>query len=509
MHEMMKTAPPPLAKVEDVPLLDVAEADVAASAASASKQTDASAFNLRLVYMETAFQYLSLSLWHGIMLSQWMYLLSSDTRIVGIAEGLPGIAKLAAAVAAAVVVDACPRNPLLLWSGVGGIVVHALVAVLVVAGDLVPLQVWYGALSLHAVYAVMQQVLTDAVFADSVATGARAGPYTRRQLIRQCAGLASPLLQLGYFALVPNANHWTEATLRPAMLAGIGAGAVSCLLVASLDQSRTLGLASEAAHVASAPPPLAVVTGAVSDAVAQPLVAAPSAATAAAAGAEEERRRFYNAMRQAGASAPVLKLVEASEAAQSRSPPVETAASATRVRWLILLYDLLRVCSGGLVIKFIGLFFTNTFGVSPVSLALLQLGCTLSMLSLTVAAGWLAGRGLRRGAICLALLVICDAANILVATAPSLAVDITAWIVREGSLNAVFGLKKSLMMDHTPKDRRGRWNAVDSLQSSVWAGTAAAGGFLIHAYGYRAALAVMSGGFICATLAFAPLANKR
>ena len=180
MQEMMKTAPPPLAKVEDVPLLDVAEADVVAPASSVSEQTNASAFNLRLVYTETAFHYLSLSLWHGVILSQWMYLLSSDTRIVGIAEGLPGIAKLVAAVAAAVVVDACPRNPLLLWSGVGGIAVHALIAGLVVAGDTVPLQVWYGALSLHAVYAVMQQVLTDAVFADSVATGARAGPYTRR-----------------------------------------------------------------------------------------------------------------------------------------------------------------------------------------------------------------------------------------------------------------------------------------------------------------------------------------
>ena len=198
MQEMMKTAPPPLAKVEDVPLLDVAEADVVAPASSVSEQTNASAFNLRLVYTETAFHYLSLSLWHGVILSQWMYLLSSDTRIVGIAEGLPGIAKLVAAVAAAVVVDACPRNPLLLWSGVGGIAVHALIAGLVVAGDTVPLQVWYGALSLHAVYAVMQQVLTDAVFADSVATGARAGPYTRRQLLRQCcrSGVAAATIGL-------------------------------------------------------------------------------------------------------------------------------------------------------------------------------------------------------------------------------------------------------------------------------------------------------------------------
>ena len=113
------------------------------------------------------------------------------------------------------------------------------------------------ALALHAMYAVMQQVLTDAVFADSVATGVRAGPYTTLFMLRQGAGLVSPLLQLGYFALAPNANHWTEAALRPVMLAGIGAGTVSCLLMASLDQSRTLGQASEAAHVASPPPPAA------------------------------------------------------------------------------------------------------------------------------------------------------------------------------------------------------------------------------------------------------------
>jgi hypothetical protein len=460
MSEMMKTAPPPLAKVEEVRLLDVAEADVAASASSASEQSDASAFNLRLVYTETAFQYLSLSLWHGIMLSQWMYLLSADTRIVGIAEGLPGIAKLAAAVAAAVVVDACPRNPLLLWSGVGGVAVHALIAGLVVVGDTVPLQVWYGALSLHAVYAVMQQVLTDAVFADSVATGARAGPYTLLYLVRQFSGLASPLLQLGYFALVPNANHWTEATLRPVMLAGIGAGAVSCLLVASLDQSRTLGLASEAAHVASpALPPDASQTG-----------------IETAEGAPEEEA---------------------------------TAAAATRVRWLILLYDLLRVGFGGIVNKFVGLFFTTTFGVLPVGLALLQLSCAVLSCIGTLTAGRLARRGLRRGTICLSLLVICDVANVVVALSSSMAVDAAAWVVREGSLEAVFGLKKSLMMDHTAKARRGRWSAVEALMGSVWAVATMAGGFVIHEHGYRVALWIMSVGFVLATCFFVPLARQR
>ena len=42
----------------------------------------------------------------------------------------------------------------------------------------------------------------------------------------------------------------------------------------------------------------------------------------------------------------------------------------------------------------------------------------------------------------LALLCVCDVANVVTAAAPSLGVDAVAWMVREGSLNAVFGLKK-------------------------------------------------------------------
>ena len=95
------------------------------------------------------------------------------------------------------------------------------------------------------------------------------------------------------------------------------------------------------------------------------------------------------------------------------------------------------------------------------------------------------------------------------ATVPSLAVDISAWIVREGSLNAVFGLKKSLMMDHTPKKSRGRWNAVEALMGSVWAVATMVGGFVIHEHGYRAALWIMSVGFILATGFFVPLARQR
>ena len=310
--------------------------------------------NVLRIYAQTSFVSLAFGLWQGYLLSQYLYVLTPDTRTVGVAMGAQGIVRVFAAVAAGVLVDRCVqrRNTLLIVCAAYGLAWHAWIATLIVAPELVLPRSWQHGWEADAVWAAslagygsfdaLQQVLTDAVFADSVATGARAGPYTRRQLLRQCAGLASPLLQLGYFALVPNANHWTEATLRPAMLAGIGAGAVSCLLVASLDQSRTLGLASEAAHVASpALPPDASQTG--------------------------------------------IETTEKEEA---------TAAAATRVRWLLLLYDLMRVGFGGIVNKFVGLFFTTTFGVLPVGLALLQLSCAVLSCIGTLTAGRLARKPL-------------------------------------------------------------------------------------------------------------------
>ena len=39
--------------------------------------------NLQFVYAETATYYLSVAMWHGMLLSQWLYLLRPDTRTVG------------------------------------------------------------------------------------------------------------------------------------------------------------------------------------------------------------------------------------------------------------------------------------------------------------------------------------------------------------------------------------------------------------------------------------------
>ena len=116
---------------------------------------------------------------------------------------------------------------------------------------------------------------------------------------------------------------------------------------------------------------------------------------------------------------------------------------------------------------------------------------------------------MRRGRVCLAMLLLCDATNFIFTCVPVLAVDLTAWAVREGSINAVFGLKKSILMDHTPKQQRGRWNAVDSLQGGIWSAAAVLGGYLSHAFGYRTPLLCMSAGFVLATVTFVPVSRLR
>mgnify|MGYP002830314550 CR=1 FL=1 len=92
-------------------------------------------------------------------------------------------------------------------------------------------------------------------------------------------------------------------------------------------------------------------------------------------------------------------------------------------------------------------------------------------LAFTKAAGWCCQRKyVSRSVACLLLLVVVDCGNFATAFGTSVWVAVPGWLARASANNGVFGLKQSLLADYTPKGRRGRWNAVDSLQAGVWSG---------------------------------------
>lgn len=80
--------------------------------------------------------------------------------------------------------------------------------------------------------------------------------------------------------------------------------------------------------------------------------------------------------------------------------------------------------------------------------------------------------------------------------------DAGGWIMREGALNGVFGLKQTILMDHVPKGKRGIWNSVSTLNSGFWSGSAMLGGWLIRNYGFSANFTMMSWGFVLALLSW-------
>jgi len=170
--------------------------------------------------------------------------------------------------------------------------------------------------------------------------------------------------------------------------------------------------------------------------------------------------------------------------------------NARLLRWSIVAYDLFRVTFGGLVDKYFGIFFTEHVGIKPIQLSLIQMACRAGIIVTTAAVGGLASY-IPAAIVVSGLLVAVNLANVTLAINPAnLAwVAVIAYIVRGSALVSVFGLKHALLMDRVPKKHRGKFSALDDLQSGFWSGTAALGGLLIHHFGYGLAFGVMAAGF--------------
>ena len=66
-----------------------------------------------------------------------------------------------------------------------------------------------------------------------------------------------------------------------------------------------------------------------------------------------------------------------------------------------------------------------------------------------------------------------------------ISIILPVYILRTSLINSTRGLSRSILMDHVTKSHRGRWNAVESLCSFGWGGSAAVGGYLVDRYDYK------------------------
>ena len=183
------------------------------------------------VYAGAATYYLSVTMWHGMLL---LVTCCADTRTVSIAEGLPGLVKLRRG-------RPHPRrrvsgNPLLRVAAVLGLGVHVLVAALVPLARVRRSSVVSGALHPRRIH--RRATSADGRRLRRQRTGspdaqARTRGCTRRAGPPSCVARAAA-------ALLRPAGHNGGARPPAGDAPGVASGTLSTIFFASLDQ-RTLG----------------------------------------------------------------------------------------------------------------------------------------------------------------------------------------------------------------------------------------------------------------------------
>ena len=70
---------------------------------------------------------------------------------------------------------------------------------------------------------------------------------------------------------------------------------------------------------------------------------------------------------------------------------------------------------------------------------------------------------------------------------------------------ASWPLQKSVLMDYVPKRNRGKWNSAENLLVTFWTGSAALGGWLIHAYSYQICFIVTAAVYLLGSIMYMPI----
>eukprot|EP00938_MAST-03A_sp_MAST-3A-sp1_P002425 g2425.t1 len=323
----------------------------------------------------------------------------------------------------------------------------------------------------------MQMSIVGVIFADSMRTGDREIVYTVYRVVSNVGSLVGPIVQIVFFYF--SGDDWSSQNLRTVMVIGIALSASALPIQLFIDENRTLKNESEA---------------------------------------KQRQTKKKKKKNNDDETATTTKGTESDEE-DIPIPPQTSSTSqehkrdevdefyARVLRWSIVTYDLFRVLFGGLVDKYFGIFFKGPLGISPIDSSLIQLGCRLGIIITTGGVGWISKKHVPAALVCLTLLFFVNAANVTLSldsenessTGNGKWILVAAYIVRGSALVSVFGLKHALLMDRVPKKHRGKYSAIDDLQSGFWSGSAALGGWLIHKYSYRTAFSVMSAGFGLAT----------
>lgn len=396
-----------------------------------------------------------------------------DNLAVGVATGVQGVVNLLCALPAGFLADRIGRQRVLYCASVVGLFVAAYWAVCFLYirhrySDTVLFYSLVGATALLGLFTGLASSPMDAIFADSIESGTRSKLFVYRASLRTAGGSIGPAVSLVVFLTM--GDVWKERELIVTILAGVSCLVLPCGLLLLFRDRQTLGAASEGLHIAAAalppPPPPPQQQQAPSDSVGTaPDQNAPATTPSAVTVAQRQARSLAN-RRVCG------------------------CLTAAGIAPLVALSDFLVMLGSGMTIKFFALFFwrgldlrpavvsaiyvAGPLGISVVSILAQRLSLVLGRLQVTLLAKTVG----------ITLLVVIGKLDLHVQGAAYYVLPL--YLVRTWLMNCTAGLTKSVLNDYVSIGNRAKWNALESLNTFSWSGSALLGGVLIDRFGYQA-----------------------
>lgn len=157
-----------------------------------------------------------------------------------------------------------------------------------------------------------------------------------------------------------------------------------------------------------------------------------------------------------------------------------------------------------MTVKFFNLFFIQDKKLSPIQICVLQTAYPLVIAVFMKFTERLA-KPLGRAQASLTFFGSSVVCLFLLSSLDNLPLLIGVFLVRGGFANSTYPIDRSILMDFTPSGQRGRWNAVESLTSMTWSGSAFFGGLLSDKRDYRYTFLITAFVYATACAMYAPL----
>ena len=356
-------------------------------------------------------------------------------------------------------------------------------------------KVWKIAVAMMAfgIYTSSYNAALESLFADSVVTGVgNVMVYTTRYALQVASAGIGPLLSLLLFLKL--GNTWTLSACREVLFGGLSLMLPGLCLMLFFDDDKALGSDSEALLHQCQHRHSHTTTGGSEN----------------SDDAEEEEEENG----EAGAATTVLLTtpqVLLSSNENSRALDFLGISTPLFVTLSILFADILSALASGMTIKFFSLFFIEKSRFGPVAISALSTISPFGIATLSVGIQYLSktlGRvqtNLMTRLVDIILLITMACITPSTTNTKIKAALVTVHLLRTAFANCARPLVRSVLMEHVAKRHRGRVNAVDSVRSFSWSGSAALGGWLIEKYGYKSTFLMTAGIKMLAFLPLCPL----